>query len=158
MTMISIQRPGMESLDVHFVLIDLEGTLAMDGRIHPKAKDKVNLLSKRASIYILTKSDREKVEKTLTKMKVEVLYVTEGNSSQQKLNVLQRLGPHQTAVIGNGLDDVQIMEQAGLGMCVIGKEGSSTETMAKADLVVTNVLDALDFLLKPLRQGATLGR
>jgi len=156
--MISIQRPGMESLDIHFVLIDFEGTLAMDGRVHPKAKDKVNLLSKRATIYILTKGNREKVEETLRKMKAEILYVTEGDSSQQKLNVLQRLGPHQTAVIGNGFDDVQIMEQAGLGMCVIGKEGSSPEAVAKADLVVTSVLDALDFLLRPLRQGATLGR
>jgi len=156
--MISIQRPGMESLDIHFVLIDFEGTLAMDGRVHPKAKDKVNLLSKRATITILTKSNREKVEETLKKMKVEILYVTEEDSSQQKLNVLQRLGPHQTAVIGNGLDDVRIMEQAGLGLCVIGKEGSSAEAVVKADLVVTNVLDALDFLLKPMRQRAALGR
>ncbi len=156
--MISIQRPGMESLDIYFVLIDFEGTLAMDGRVHPKAKDKVNLLSKRATITILTKSNREKVVETLRKMKAEILYVTEGDSSQQKLNVLQRLGPHQTAVIGNGLDDVRIMEQAGLGMCVIGKEGASAEAMAKADLVVTHVLDALDFLLKPLRQRAILGR
>jgi len=156
--MISIQRPGMESLELHFVLIDFEGTLAMDGRVHPKAKDKVNLLSKRVTVYILTKSSKGKVEETLKKMKAEILYMTEGDSSQQKLDVLQRLGPHQTAVIGNGFDDVQIMEQAGLGMCVIGKEGSSTEAVAKADLVVASVLDALDFLLKPLRQGATLGR
>jgi soluble P-type ATPase len=156
--MISIQRPGMESLDIHFVLIDFEGTLAMDGRVHPKAKDKVNLLSKRVTITILTKSNREEVEETLRKMRAEILYVTEGDSSQQKLNALQRLGAHQTAVIGNGLDDVRIMEQAGLGMCVIGKEGASAEAMAKADLVVTHVLDALDFLLKPLRQRAMLGR
>ena len=156
--MISIQRPGMESLELHFVLIDFEGTLAMDGRVHPKAKDKVNLLSKRVTVYILTKSSKEKVEETLKKMKAEILSMTEGDSSQQKLDVLQRLGPHQTAVIGNGFDDVQIMEQAGLGMCVIGKEGSSPEAVAKADLVVTSVLDALDFLLRPLRQGATLGR
>ena len=156
--MISIQRPGMETLDIHFVLLDFEGTLAMDGRVHPKAKDKVNLLSKRVTVYILTKSSKETVEETLKKMKAEILSMTEGDSSQQKLDVLQRLGPHQTAVIGNGFDDVQIMEQAGLGMCVIGKEGSSPEAVAKADLVVTSVLDALDFLLKPLRQGATLGR
>src|SRR4030042_5105200 len=146
--MISIQRPGMENLDIHFVLLDFEGALAMDGRVHPKAKDKVNLLSKRATIYIMTKSNREKVEETLRKMKVEILYVTEGDSSQQKLSVLQRLGPHQTAVIGNGLDDARIMEQAGLGMWVIGKEGASPEAMAKGGVVVTNVLDALDFLLK----------
>lgn len=156
--MISIQRPGMESLDIQFVLVDFEGTLATDGRVHPKAKDKVNLLSKRATIYILTKNNRQKVEKLLKKTKAEILTMTEGDSSQQKLNLLQRLEPHQTAVIANGLDDARMMEQAGLAMSVIGKEGSSAETMAKADLVFTDVLDALDFLLKPLRQRATLGR
>lgn len=156
--MISIHRSGMESLEIQSVLIDFEGTLAIDGRVHPKSKDKVNLLSRRTTIYIVVKSSRENAEKTLKKMKVEILYVTEEDSSQQKLDLLQRLGPRQTAVIGNGLDDVRIMEQAGLGMCVIGKEGSSAEAMAKADLVFTDILDALDFLLKPLRQRATLGR
>ncbi len=156
--MISIQRSGMESLEIQSVLIDLEGTLAIDRRVHPKSKDKVNLLSKRATIYILARGNTENAEKILKKMKVEILFVTEKDSSQQKLNLLQRLGPHQTAVIGNGLDDVRVMEQAGLGMCVIGKEGSCAEAMAKADLVFTDVLDALDFLLKPLRQRATLGR
>jgi hypothetical protein len=29
--------------------------------------------------------------------------------------------------------------------------------MKRADVVVSNILDALDFLLKPLRQKATLG-
>jgi soluble P-type ATPase len=51
-----------------------------------------------------------------------------------------------------------MMEEAGLGICVIGKEGASAETMGKADVVVTNILDALDFLLKPLRHQATLGK
>jgi len=30
--------------------------------------------------------------------------------------------------------------------------------MKKADVVVTSILDALDFVLKPLRQKATLGK
>jgi hypothetical protein len=48
--MISIQRPGMESLDIHFVLIDFEGTLAGRRVIKP---GQVNLLS-RVTVYILT--------------------------------------------------------------------------------------------------------
>ena len=53
--MITIQRPGQEPLEIEFILLDFEGTLATDRRVHPKAKDKINLLSKRAKIYILTK-------------------------------------------------------------------------------------------------------
>jgi soluble P-type ATPase len=41
---------------------------------------------------------------------------------------------------------------------VIGNEGASSEVLRKADVVVPNILDALDFLLKPFRQKATLGK
>ena len=51
-----------------------------------------------------------------------------------------------------------MIEEAGLGICVIGKEGASGEALRKADVIVTHILDALDFLLKPLRQQATLGQ
>jgi soluble P-type ATPase len=50
-----------------------------------------------------------------------------------------------------------MMEEAVFGICVIGKEGASSEAVKNADVVFTDILDALDFLLKPLRQKATLG-
>jgi soluble P-type ATPase len=156
--MITIQRPGQSNLEIDFILIGFEGTLASDRRVHPKAKDKINLLSKRTKIYILTKGEKERVEEVLKKIKAETVYLTEGESSQKKLDLLRQLGPSRTVVIGGGLDDVSIVEEAGLGVCVLGKEGTSLEAMKKADVVFTNILDALDFLLKPLRQKATLGK
>jgi soluble P-type ATPase len=155
--MITIQRPGQEPLEIDFILIDFEGTLASDRRVHPKAKDKINLLSKRTKIYILTKEGKEVSEETLRKVKAEIFYLIEGDASQGKLNLLRQLGETRTAVIGNGVDDAPVIEEAGLGICVIGKEGASAEAMKKADVVVLNILDALDFLLRPLRQKNTLG-
>jgi soluble P-type ATPase len=156
--MITIQRPGQKPLEIEFVLIDFEGTLASDRRVHPKAKDKINLLSKRTKIYILTKGEKEITEDVLRRVKAEVVYSLEGETSRQKLDLLRQLGPIRTVAIGNGLDDAPMIEEAGFSICVMGKEGTSTETMMKADVVVSNVLDALDFLLKPLRQKATLGK
>jgi soluble P-type ATPase len=155
--MIAIQRPGQKPLEIEFILIDFEGTLASDRRVHPKAKDKINLLSKRTKIYILTKGEKEVVEETLKKVKAEIFYLTEGETSQRKVDLLRQLGATRTVAIGNGVDDIPMIEEAGFGICVIGKEGTSVEAMKKADVVVSNVLDALDFLLKPLRQKATLG-
>ena len=154
--MISIERPGQGNLEIEFILIDFEGTLSSDRRVHPKAKDKINLLSKRAKIHILTKEEKERVEEVLKKVKAEIIYLTEGKSSQQKLDLLRQLGPSRTVAIGNGVDDVPMIEEAGLGICILGKEGTFSEAMEKADVVFTNILDALDFLLKPLRQKATL--
>jgi len=156
--MITIQRPGQKPLEIEFILIDFEGTLASDRRVHPKAKDKINLLSKRTKIYILTKGEKEVVEESLKRVKAEIYYLTEGEASQRKLDLLRQLGATRTVAIGNGVDDIPMIEEAGLGICVIGKEGTSVEAMKKADVVVSNVLDALDFLLKPLRQKATLGK
>ncbi len=130
----------------------------MDGRVHPKAKDKINLLAKRISVYILTKGEREKIEERLRKLKAEILFFTEGDASREKLDLLRKLGPERTVAIGNGVDDAPMLEEAGFSICVIGREGASGETLKRADLVVTDILNGLDFLLKPLRQKATLGK
>ncbi len=156
--MISIERPGQDHLEIDFILIDFEGTLASDRRVHPKAKDKINLLSKRAQIYILTKGEKELVEERLRKVRAELTYLQEAGASQQKLDLLRRLGASRTIAIGNGVDDASMIEEAALGVCILSKEGTCSETMKKADLVFMNILDALDFLLKPLRQKATLGQ
>ncbi len=155
--MITIPRPGKESLQIESILIDFEGTLASDRRVHPKAKDKINLLSKRTSVYILTKGEKEVMEEVLRKVKAEIIYLKEGESSIEKLERLRQSGEDRTAAIGNGADDASLLERAGLGICVIGKEGAAGEVLRKADLIFTDVVDALDFLLKPLRQKATLG-
>ena len=169
-TMISIGRPGQSNLDIEFILIDFNGTLAIDRRVHPKAKDKINLLSKRTKIYIFVNPPtppfdkggkggilaKELIEERLRKVKAEIIYLAEGDSSGKKLDLLRQLGPTRCVAIGNGMDDAALMQEAAIGICVISKEGSSGEAMKHADLVFTDILDALDFLLKPLRQKATL--
>jgi soluble P-type ATPase len=154
--MIAIQRQGREPVEIEFILMDFEGTLASDRRVHPKAKDKINLLSKRTKIYILTRGEKEVVSEVLKKVKAEIVYLPGGRTYEKKLDLLRQLGPTKTVAIGNGVDDAQMIEEAGLSICMMGKEGTSVEAMIKADLVFTNILDALDFLLKPLRQKATL--
>lgn len=155
--MIPIERPGLNPLEIEFILLDFEGTLAIDRRVHPKAKDKINLLSKRANLYVLTTQKKELIEERLRKAKAEIIYLAEGDSSRRKLELLRQLGPTRCAAIGNGIDDSALMQEAGVGICVIGKEGSAGGAIKNADLVFTDILEALDFLLKPLRQKATLG-
>jgi len=156
--MITMERPGQEPLRIEYILIDFEGTLAVDRRVHPKAKDKMNLLSRRTKIYVLAQGQDQVAKEVLKKVTAEVVHLKEGESSLGKLSLLNELGPQRTVAIGNGLDDVAMVENAGLGICVISREGTASEMVEKADLVVANILDALDFLLKPMRQQATLSR
>jgi soluble P-type ATPase len=156
--MISIERPGQNNLEFEFILIDFEGTLTSDRRVHPKAKDKINLLSKRARIFIFTTGEKESVSAVLRNVKAEVIYLKEGEASHGKLDLLQQLGPHRTVAMGSGMSDIEMIQNSGLSIGVMSREGTLSEVIAKADLVFMTVVDALDFLLKPLRQKATLGK
>ena len=156
--MISIERPNQGNLEIEFILIDFEGTLASDRRVHPKAKDKINLLSKRARILIFTTGEKESVSAVLRNVKAEVVYLREGEASRGKRDLLQQLGPRRTVAMGSGMSDIEMIQNSGLGIGVMSREGTLSEVIGKADLVFMTVVDALDFLLKPLRQRATLGK
>ena len=155
--MIPIQSSGLPTLEIDFILLDFEGTVASDRRVHPKVKDKINLLSKRAKIYVLARGEKEAGEEVLRNVKAETVFFKEPTVSREKLDFIRRLGPERTVAVGNGVDDALIIGEAALGICIMSKEGTSAETLRQADLIFSNILDALDFLLKPLRQATTLG-
>jgi soluble P-type ATPase len=156
--MILLQRPGQDPLEIEFIMLNFEGTLATAQRVHPKAKDKINLLSKRARIFIFTTGEKESVSAVLRNVKAEVVYLREGEASRGKLDLLQQLGPRRAVAIGSGMSDIEMIQNSGLGIGVMSREGTLSEVIGKADLVFMTVVDALDFLLKPLRQRATLGK
>ncbi len=90
--MIILQRPGRNPLEIEFILLNFEGTLATDRRIHPKAKDKLNLLSKRTNIFILTRGNKEVVSEVLKKVNAEVIYFKEAEASEKKLELFDGSG------------------------------------------------------------------
>ena len=63
---------------------------------------------------------------------------------------------HEVVAIGNGRNDEALVDAAELSIVVIGDEGCAARTLAVADIVCTNIRDALDLLLTPARLVATL--
>ncbi len=49
-----------------------------------------------------------------------------------------------------------MLRAAALGIATVQREGAAVDAMRAADIVVQNVRDALDLLLKPRRLVATL--
>jgi soluble P-type ATPase len=58
--------------------------------------------------------------------------------------------------LGNGSNDMKMLEASGLGIAVIGREGAAISAINNADITVCSVVDGLDLLLKPDRIKATL--
>ena len=76
----------------------------------------------------------------------------EEKSSHSWTSLDERAAP----VVGNGANDVLVLEAAALGVAVIGAEGASSAAMRSADVVCTSVHDALDLLLDHRTLVATL--
>jgi len=78
-----------------------------------------------------------------------------GSEAEQKLEYLEAL-EGGVAAIGQGTNDRLMIKEADLGICVMSPEGSAVETLLNADIVVPDILTALELLLNPTRLKATL--
>jgi P-type E1-E2 ATPase len=143
-------------MEIENIVLDLNGTIAMDGKIPSEVKEKINSLSKKIKLYILTADTQGTASVEIPDMEVELVKVLEKDSAEVKLRVLESLDPTSTVAIGNGNNDHLVLKEATLGIAVLGDEGISVSAMKNADIVVKNISDALDLFLKPKRLIATL--
>jgi len=119
-------------------------------------KEKINSLSDKVKIYILTADTQGTATEESSDIGVELLKVSGEDSTGVKLRVVESLDPTKTVAIGNGNNDHLILKEAALGIVVLGEEGMSVSAMKNADIIVKNISDALDLFLKPKRLIATL--
>jgi soluble P-type ATPase len=154
--MIEINIPGWGDMEIENIVLDLNGTIATDGIIPSEVKEKINSLSHGVKIYILTADTQGTASEESSDVKAELLKVSEKDSTEVKLRVMESLDPTRTVAIGNGNNDHLILKEAALSIAVLGDEGASFSAIKSADIVVKDVSDALDLFLKPKRLIATL--
>ncbi|RLA81339.1 MAG: ATPase P [Deltaproteobacteria bacterium] len=154
--MIRMEIPGRGTWEIENLVLDMNGTIATDGRINAKVKDRINLLGKKLNVYVLTADTRGDAAERMGRMRAQLVRLKEGEEAPQKAAFVRELGPEKTIAVGNGYNDHLMVKEAVLGIAVIGREGAAKETIENADLVVTDVLYALELILKPLRHRATL--
>jgi len=154
--MISFDIPGWGHLEIENIVFDLNGTLAEDGKVLPGVKDKINALSEKVRAFVLTADTHGTAGAEIQEWKAELVKISGENSKQGKLEFLKTLRPEATVVIGNGNNDQLILREAGLGIAILQGEGMSAAAWQSADIVVKDIGDAFDLLLKPNRAIATL--
>ena len=154
--MISIVIPGWGNIEIENIVLDLNGTIATDGKIPAASKEKIKFLSEKIKVYVLTADTHGTASEEASDMGVELLKVSEKDSTEVKLRVLESLDPTKTVAVGNGNNDHLILKEAALGIGVLGDEGMSVLAIKDADIVVKSISDALDLFLKPKRLIATL--
>ncbi|MCX8023330.1 MAG: HAD family hydrolase [Syntrophorhabdaceae bacterium] len=154
--MISVSVPGWGDLDMEYLVIDYNGTCAVDGRLKEGVKEMLEKVSRYINVFIITADTYETVDSDTDVIGFKVLKVKKEKSGVEKAKIVKELGPEKVVAIGNGANDVLMLKEASLGIGVIGEEGCTNEIIKEADIVVNSITDALNIILHPERIIATL--
>ena len=155
--MINVTIPGCGDFVVRNLVLDLNGTLTLDGEIIPGVEGRIRDLAGKLPIHLLTADTLGRAAGISHDLPVTLQIVPEKDQVRAKGEYLSGLPPG-SAAIGNGRNDAIMLKMAALGIAVVGPEGASYEAICNADVVVTDINDALDLLIYPDRLKATLRR
>jgi P-type E1-E2 ATPase len=154
--MLTVNIPATGVLELNHIVLDFNGTIACDGKLLPGVAEKLNLLSDKLDIHILTADTFGTCAEACRGIRGSVNILAEPAGTKEKESFVTALGASKTAAVGNGANDCMMLRAAALGILVIEKEGAAVKSLQAADVVVTDISHALDMLLQPKRLTATL--
>jgi soluble P-type ATPase len=156
--MIDIDVPGYKRFRLEHLVLDVNGTIAKDGKLLDGVADLLAELRSFLDIHLVTADthgNQEGIDKALS---LKAVRISPRGQAEAKLGYVESLGADTVVAVGNGANDCAMLERAGLGIFVIGPEGSAVEALLKADVVVPDICAALEILTHPKRLIATLRR
>jgi soluble P-type ATPase len=156
--MLSISIPGGDPLAIEHLVLDYNGTLAVDGALLPGVSERLIALAGQVQVHVITADTFGMARAAMQGLPCELVILPPGGQDVAKLAYVERLGAPSVAAIGNGRNDWLMLQTASLGIAVLGEEGAAAETLAAADVMTHGITSALDLLLNPRRLVATLRR
>ena len=154
--MISATIPGFGELRVEHLVLDYNGTLAVDGRLLPGVRRRLCALARKLELHVLTADTFGSVRRALRGMPCRIVVLEARHQDRAKRDYVRGLGAARCACIGNGRNDRLMLAEARLGIALIQAEGAAADALGGADIVAPSIVDALELLRRPLRLTATL--
>lgn len=156
--MLTVDIPGVGMLELEHLVLDLNGTIAVDGELIEGVIDAVVALEPMLHVVLLTADTHGKADELAYSLGCELRKIGRGQEGEAKLDIVDELGSDSVVAIGNGANDALMLADAALGIAVVGPEGAASAVVAAADIVVNSIRDGFGLLLEPPRLIATLRR
>lgn len=156
--MLEVRVPGRELQSYRYLVLDFNGTLALDGVLLPAVADCLRALSTLLKIQVITADTFGKAADALKGLPLELTVLDAQARGEAKADAVRKLGSYQTVAIGNGSNDAAMLKEAALGIVVNGPEACASEALLAADIITSDIEAALGLFLKPERLVATLRR
>ena len=154
--MIEINIPGFGSLELDHLVLDYNGTMALDGQLIEGVRERLIALARKITIHVLTADTFGRVEENVSDIPCKLHILPVETQDIGKMNYVDRLGAARTVCIGNGRNDAMMLKKAALGIAVVQDEGAAAAAVLSADVVAPDILSAIDLVVRPLRLTATL--
>lgn len=154
--MLDVFVPPSENINLQYLFLDLNGTIAFDKKLIPGVAERLEILARKLAIYVITADTFGQAKSILKDLPVTLLIIPEGNQGKAKAEAILKAGPESCVSIGNGYNDRLMLAKSALSVAVTGGEGLSVHALGAARICVANILDALDLLIYPGRITATL--
>ena len=156
--MISIDIPGREHpLEIEALVLDYNGTIAKDGALIEGIPERLIKLAEAVEVYVLTADTYGTVRGQCEPLGVTVRTFPHAGAGACKEEIVLELRRNaKVCAVGNGFNDVQMMDAADFAVAVLDAEGMYAGLLPHADVLVRSAGEALDLFLKPDRLRATL--
>ncbi len=146
-----IDVPGYREINIEALLLDYNGTIAVDGLIRDSVRDRLKSLSQQMDLYVLTADTHGTARKQCEGLDVTVHTFPVGNAADEKADFIRKAGGERCACLGNGRNDILMFREAALSIGIMDQEGACAALLKESDLCVTSTEDGLDLLLCPKR-------
>jgi P-type E1-E2 ATPase len=154
--MLEIDIPSRGVLRLEHLVLDVNGTIALDGQRIPAAYERLERLCEKLDLWLVSADTQGTLTELATALQAKTRRLQSGDEATQKAALVGELGAERVVAIGNGANDAAMLQQAALGIAVMGNEGLAAACLTAADVVVPSIESALDLLLYPRRLVATL--
>ena len=154
--MIELNIPGRGALQLEHLVCDVNGTLAVDGQLIDGVAAAIGRLHNRLQIHMVTADTYGRQNNIDQRLNLQAVRLQPGNESEQKAAYVRQIGAQITAAIGQGANDAGMIKEAALGICVLSAEGAAALTLMVSDLVLPDIISALEILENPIRIVASL--
>jgi P-type E1-E2 ATPase len=156
--MIQFNVSGLGDYKLEHLVMDVNGTLAVDGQLIDGVAAKLAFLQGLVKIHLLTADTHGKQSLIDQQLGLTAVRVQPGGEALQKAEYVRKLGSETVVAIGQGANDAGMLKAAKLGICVLSLEGVARDALLACDLVAPSILSALELLEKPARISASLRR
>jgi P-type E1-E2 ATPase len=154
--MIELTIPGKGILQLEHLVLDVNGTIAVDGRLVDGVSRALSALRDRLEIHLITADTHGRQTVIDQQLSLRAERLTPGDEAGQKAAFVRQLGAQHCVAIGQGANDAGMLAAAAIGIAVQSREGLAVMALQAADVLAPDILGALELLEKPLRLVATL--